>query len=433
MKSLPILLLTFLASIASAQEPPKAAAVADKIGQDVEFQDEVKAISYSRSTKGYYFSFGAPYPKQVLSVWTNGKIYEQLPFTQQLVGRTVRVRGKLESSPSGPLLKLTALDQLDVVETDEAILSQPRLDGKRDRDRFEAAVSQSLAHDDFQTLETLAAELFQSRERSVDGALLLTCFIGAFDVPVNAPDEDFAFRASKLAAWSRARPASPLAPLLQAGLHRDLAYHAVGTGEFRKITKETRAVYRKEMDAMRQVLESHPGAKRYPQYYDLMMTVATCRRWPRPAFFAVYDEAVRAHPDYHAYQLDAAERLLPKWGGRPGEWEAFAERERRRIGGPVGDALYAHIGWSMRHRYHNLFRETAYSWETMAAGFQYILKEHPQSEFLKNAYAYFCWKAGDAARLREALPAVRANPDMEMWVNLENVALAEKFAKSIGP
>lgn len=36
----------------------------------------------------------------------------------------------------------------------------------------------------------------------------------------------------------------------------------------------------------------------------------------------------------------------------------------------------------------------------------------PQSEYLKNVYAYFCWKAADRARLREALPPVRANPDM---------------------
>src|SRR6476646_12255178 len=136
MKSLLILLLALPASIAFAQEPPKASAVADKIGQEIEFQDEVKAVSYSRSTKGYYLSFGAPYPKQILSVWTDRAIYDQLPFTGRLVGRTVRIRGKLELSPTGPLLKISALDQLNVVETDEAILSQQVLDGKRDRDRF---------------------------------------------------------------------------------------------------------------------------------------------------------------------------------------------------------------------------------------------------------------------------------------------------------
>jgi hypothetical protein len=222
--------------------------------------------------------------------------------------------------------------------------------------------------------------------------------------------------------------------LLAAGLHRDLAYHAVGIGVFRSITKEHRATYRKEMATARQILESHPTAKNYPQYYELVMTVATCQRWPRAAFFAVFDEAIRAHPAYKLYYTAAAQKLLPYWGGRKGEWETFAARERERLGaGGEGDGIYALIGWSMKHRYKNLFRETAIDWEIMAAGFHYMMKQHPQSEYLKNVYANFCWRAADRARLREALPLVRANPDMEVWVNLENVALAEKFAKTAGP
>lgn len=426
--------LGLLPASAFTQETPDASQVAGRIGQEVEFQDEVKAVSFSRSTEGYYLSFGAPYPKQVLSVWTDRKIYDQLPLTHKLVGRTVRIRGKLESSPTGPLLKLTSLDQFDVVETDEAILSQPVLDGKRDRDRFKGAVMQNLGRDEFQTLETLAAELLQSREQSADGTFLLDSYFFAFHVPVNAPDEDYTFMETKLASWSRARPTSPLVPLLQVGLHRDLAYHAVGIGVFRSITKEHRAIYRKEMATARQILASHPGAKTYPQYYDLQLTVATCQRWPHPAFFAVFDEAIRAHPGYRLYYTAAAEYLLPYWRGKKGDWEAFAERERQRLGaGGAGDAVYAFIGWSMKHRYRNMFRETAVSWETMASGFHYMMKQYPHSEYLKNVYASFAWKAGDRVRLREALPQVRANPDMEIWVNLENVALAEKFAASNSP
>jgi hypothetical protein len=423
-----------LRTIAAAQEIPDARAVAGAIGQEIQFEDEVKAVSYSRSTKGYYLSFGEPYPKQVLSVWTDPAIYDQLPFTRKLVGRTVRIRGRLESSPTGPLLKLTSLDQFDVVETDEAILNQPVLDGRTDRHRFKAAVSQNLARDEFQTLETLAGELLQSREESADGALLLDCFFYAFIIPVNAPAEDFALLENKLAAWSRARPESPLVPLLEAQLHRDRAWHAVGTGVFRNLTKETRAVYRAEMRASRQILESHPGAKIYPTYYDMLITVALCQRWPRPAFFAVIDEATRAHPGYALYQVAGAARLLPKWGGKPGEWEAYAERERQRLGpGAAGDALYAKIGWSMRRRYHDMFRESAVSWENMASGFEYLIKQHPQSAFLKNVYSFFCWKARDRARLRKTLAEIRANPDMEIWVNLENVSLAERLANGAGP
>lgn len=428
-----LLALVFVQLPIRAQEPLNATAVADKVGQEIEFQDEIKAVSFSRSTKGYYLSFGAPYPKQVLSVWTDRAIYDQLPFTGKLVGRTVRVRGQLESSPTGPLLKILSLDQLEVVEADEAILVQPMLDGKRDRHRFKAAVSQNLARDEFRTLETLAAELLQSREQSADGALLVDCFLYAFIVPVNAPDEDFAYLESKLDTWSRARPNSPLVPLLEAQLHRDRAWHAVGTGVFRSITKETRAVYRKGMATARQILESQPGAKVYPAYYELLLSVAICQRWPRPQFFALVDEATRAHPGYYLYQVNAAQRLLPKWGGKSGEWEAYAERERQRLGaGGAGDALYAEIGWSMKHRYRDIFRETAVNWDTMASGFQYLIKQHPQSDYLKNVYAYFCWKAGDRVRLHEALARVRTNPDMQIWVNLENVSLAEKLAAQPG-
>src|SRR3954447_14175318 len=98
--------LALLVTKTHAQEVPKASAVATQIGQAAEFQDDVKAVSYSRSTKGYYLSFGAPYPKQILSVWIEGKMYEQLPSHHSMVGRTVRISGQIEKSPTGPLIKL---------------------------------------------------------------------------------------------------------------------------------------------------------------------------------------------------------------------------------------------------------------------------------------------------------------------------------------
>ena len=48
--------------------------------------------------------------------------------------------------------------------------------------------------------------------------------------------------------------------------------------------------------------------------------------------------------------------------------------------------------------------------------------------YLKNAYANLAWGAGDRVRLSKLLAEVKSNPDMNIWVNLENVALAEKFA-----
>src|SRR2546423_6944070 len=131
-------LLLFRAS-APAEEISSAAGVADRIGQTVEFQDEVKAVSWSRSTNGYYLSFGAPYPKQVLSVWVDEKLYNKLPEHRTLLGRTVEIKGELEKSPSGPLLKLQAVENFVLLPADETILAKPRVDGKQEGAQIIAA------------------------------------------------------------------------------------------------------------------------------------------------------------------------------------------------------------------------------------------------------------------------------------------------------
>lgn len=82
----------------------------------------------------------------------------------------------------------------------------------------------------------------------------------------------------------------------------------------------------------------------------------------------------------------------------------------------------------MKNYTSNLFRDSAISWEVMASGLEYLMKEYPESRTLQNTYANFAWKAGDRARLRKAFPIIRENPDMNIWVNLENLAIAERFA-----
>src|SRR5439155_10265794 len=130
MRIVPLTLLTFVSLAlplvaARAQELPKATAVAPQIGQAVEFQDEVKAVSFSRSTNGYYLSFGAAYPKQVLSVLVSEECYNRLPGRGAMVGRVVRIKGQLEKSPTGPLVKLQARENFQLLEVDEKMLAKP--------------------------------------------------------------------------------------------------------------------------------------------------------------------------------------------------------------------------------------------------------------------------------------------------------------------
>src|SRR5256885_7784894 len=249
MRIVPLTLLAFacLALVlakAQTQELSKAAAVATQIGQAAEFQDDVKAVSYSRSTEGYYLSFGAPYPKQILSVWIEGKMYERLPFHKSMVGRTVRISGQIEKSPTGPLIKLESKDHFQVLPTDEAILSKPILDGKQDRAQFESPVWQTFKRENFDTLEVLSQELQQSRERLNDGSWLNEAFFNAFGLSSNASMESYAAVEQRLARWEQARPASPVLPLIKARYHVDLAWKWRGTSYGKTVTPEGRAGFK---------------------------------------------------------------------------------------------------------------------------------------------------------------------------------------------
>ncbi len=56
------------------------------------------------------------------------------------------------------------------------------------------------------------------------------------------------------------------------------------------------------------------------------------------------------------------------------------------------------------------------------------MKQYPDSDHLKNAYARFAWEAKNPPRLRKALAAIKGPPDMNIWVSLENFHMAEREA-----
>ncbi len=403
-----------------------AAEAASRIGQDVVFEDVVKAISQSRSKKGCYFSFGAPYPKQVLSVWVPDEVWAKLPRDPGLMGRTVRIRGRLEASPTGPMLTLASPDQFALVDADDRMLAKDFLDGKMDREHFMAAVAQAFWREDYDTLEELVRELQQSHERFADGTWIENALFKGLHIAVTESDQRFADAGARFDRWRAHYHTSAAALVAQAGYHIDRAGQLRETRPADRVL-QTRAECKSEVTLARQLLEGNPGAKSVPEWFVKMQRVANAEGWTHDAFFKLFDEAVAREPEYYPFYFQTARYLWDK--EKPGTWERFAESERQRLGaGGEGDALYTRIAWSMSVNCKNLFQCSSISWETMAAGFTRLIAEHPDSRWLKNAYARFAFFAHDRTRLRPALAAIADDPDMGIWVNLENVELARKFA-----
>lgn len=424
------ILAAALLCLTSARAPaaPRltAAEAAPRIGQDVVFEDVVKAISRSRTKSGCYFSFGAPYPKQVLSVWVPDEVWDKLPRDPGLIGRTVRIRGRLEASPTGPLLTLASPDQFALLDADDRMLAKDFLDGRMDREHFMAAVAQAFWREDYDTLEELVRELQESHERFAEGTWIESSFFKALEIGLSESDQRFAEAGARIDRWKAHYHTSPAALIVQAGSHLDLAWHLRETRPADQIL-QTREIFGREVTLARQILEGNPGAKSVPEWFVKMEAIAFAQNWSHEAFFRLFAEAVARQPDYFDFYFQAARYLRVKEG--PGGWEKFAEEQRQAHGaGGAGDVLYARIAWSVSVNYHNLFASSRASWETMASGFTQLMTQHPDSRWLQNAYARFAFLAHDRARLRPALAALGDDPDMGIWVNLENVALARKFA-----
>jgi hypothetical protein len=421
--------ITALSTFAQEQKLPDAAAVAGQIGQKVAFEDVVKAVSKSRTHDGYYLSFGAPYPKQVLSVWADTKLADRLPGAGHLIGRTVRIEGIVYSTPTGPILNLESVEHFHLLPADPTIISKAKLDGKTERNQFVNGIWQHLKGGDFDTVETLGRELQESHERFTDGTWMLDSFFHSFGIDPDRSTKIFEERALLLNVWKARYPMSILPIFAEVHYHIDLALKWRGNLAAAKVTPEQWQHFNAELSEARRLLESNPQLKVSPEYFVEMERVALYQGWNKDDFFRIFDEAVRREPEYERFYFVAAYYLLPWWHGGRGDWEDFAEVQSQKFPGPKGDALYARIAWSQADQFHHhLFDKTTISWPKMAAGFAALIQQNPDSEYLKNAYAYFAWEARDRERLAPALDTIAAKPDMEFWVNLENLQLARRFA-----
>ena len=56
-----------------------------------------------------------------------------------------------------------------------------------------------------------------------------------------------------------------------------------------------------------------------------MHTVALGQGWRRNEYDALYKKAVEGEATYYEFYFRKAYYLLPRWYGKPGEWERFAE------------------------------------------------------------------------------------------------------------
>ena len=137
----------------------------------------------------------------------------------------------------------------------------------------------------------------------------------------------------------------------------------------------------------------------------------------KPQFNDIFQQAIKAAPDYKYYYHTRAIFLLPRWYGEEGEWEKDLAQSADRIGGEEGDLVYAQVVWGIHHYGESIdvFEGNKISWERVDRGFAVILKQFPDSLAAKNERAHLASLAGDREKARKYFILTEGKVDLSAW------------------
>lgn len=417
--------------------------VAKHVGRRVTIVDRVKAISSSPRSGTVYLNLGDAYPRQKLSLKITKEHEDLAKSAYNVWGLQVRVTGVVESGRNGPEMAITSADQVEMIRDDSIDLLAvatgapgfpartppgPYDDVVHDGEPFGALLRWKLEklfrEGRYEELEKVAAAWRRPEARMLDGRWHLFVFYNVLDLSSKASDEMFAEMRRRFEEWRTRRPEAIEPVILLASLECSHAWRARGSGWAHTVGEDGWRLMGERLDKARALLESiHDRRLECPEWTRVMQTVALGQDWPDGKVKSMLAEATAAWPEYWSYYFAEAHRLLPRWGGAPGEWEKYS----RSFEGDLGKELSARIPWAQSWAYTNIFKEADIPWSQMRDGFEFMVKRYPQSARTKSAYARYALVAEDRETCKRLLDELGDSVSMEIWVSWQNVDIAREW------
>lgn len=275
---------------------------------------------------------------------------------------------------------------------------------------------------DYAGLDALIRRHRESRECYASGFWKLNEVHTGLALPKKASDAKWADHLAALKDWAKASPQSVAARIKLAEELTSYGWRARGGGYAKTVTDKGWELFRTRLAESAQVLaKARQLDEKCPRLWSAMLQVALGLAMPRADYDKLFTEAVQAYPQYTAFYTRKANYLLPRWHGKPGEWEKFLGQAADEIGGDDGDVLYARVAWNTQDSpLRNVFKESAISWERVNRGLKILESRFPQSACVRNQRAYMACLAGDRDQARSQLTQLNGNADPSVWGSLDD-------------
>ena len=283
--------------------------------------------------------------------------------------------------------------------------------------RFQRRIRTLFTERKYDELERIATDARAPDSVSASGRSPLTLLYDQLCSVSPRDNQHFLDRISQLEEWVAAAPDSLTAKVALAELLTNYAYFARGSGYANTVTDRQLEVFQEQLERAEDVLlDVAADAPKDSFYYTTRITVVTGLGATKQEVLRWVQAAVELAPWDTSAVHAAANFLLPRWHGEPGDLVELAETLVELTQEECGEALYARtvlavsgVAWI------TTFSEADFSWERTKQGLADLRKKFPRSTRLLNDECFLAALSFDRELAASRIEEIGDNPDLSRW------------------
>ena len=289
------------------------------------------------------------------------------------------------------------------------------------RKQISQQAAESLRADNFAELEKTAEDFRTNKSRLPSGLWKLFYFYEGVESPSkSATGTEWTAHLGRLEKWRMQYPQSITVHTALAQAYMEYAWQARGNGFVGTVTEEGWRLFRERINKAEEYVQAArklPATDPQLDYVDLMAG-GKGLNWDWRQYNAVFDDAVKREPQYVSLYVQKAWLCLPRWHGKPGDVERFAQEAVRLTQSTEGKAMYARLAVSLRKttlKGSRFFDVYHFSWPDVRDGFRDLEKQYPHSLWNLNQFCCLATHANDAKTAHELFDRIGDRWVGDVW------------------
>lgn len=294
-----------------------------------------------------------------------------------------------------------------------------------------------LRHHQFEDIDKFADEVRQTRARFPGGAWKLFAIYDNTNEPsagADVTEEEWLAHLKLFEEWIAKYPNSATARAGYADSWVRYAWHARGAGWARDLKDTQKQLFAERLKRANEIAgEALSRGLRCPQLYSVLLSVGQGQGWSRREYDDVFETAIAYEPLYQSFYHKKGTYLLPRWFGREGDWESFAEASADRLSGDAGADMFFFIYSDMASYYYGerdlpgLVRPV---WNRLKEGFDARERLHGVTPDQRTIFGHYAYIAGDRATVYSVLEKLGDHWNQGLWGALQRDQLVTWVAES---